>query len=196
MKLEDILMSLAQYAVGFKVSNGKFIVNITYDKSWTIIQPVDDSIKVMKDSEQDVYYYVAPVSIGMDQLFSVINDTIDYNRELEKKLELFKKKIEELREPFAQETLSALQNLKFVVEQKKKPGRKPKKQSKTEQAEEDDKVIDGVDKTEIVEEQQPPVEKENEVKENIQEIEQKEQQPLSDIDSKIYDIIDSEESNK
>lgn len=196
MKLEDILMSLAQYAVGFKVSNGKFIVNITYDKSWTIIQPVDDSIKVMKDSEQDVYYYVAPVSIGMDQLFSVINDTIDYNRELEKKLELFKKKIEELRELFAQETLSALQNLKFVVEQKKKPGRKPKKQSKTEQAEEDDKVIDGVDKTEIVEEQQPPVEKENEVKENIQEIEQKEQQPLSDIDSKIYDIIDSEESNK
>ena len=138
MDLQEKLVELSEYNVSFNVANGNFVVRVKYDGSWTIIQPDGNDISFYRDeNDNTVYYYVAPVTVNIEKLFLAIDETIDYNRELEQKIVLFKKKMAELQEIFSQEPLEVLNTLEFKMK------RKTAKQKKEKQTEERDVASDG-----------------------------------------------------
>ena len=122
--LQEKLIELSQYGVSFNVANGNFVVKIKYDGDWTIIKP-NESIGFYSDeSDNCVYYYVAPITIGLDKIFSTIDETIEYNHELEQKVILFKNKMAELQEIFTQEPIDVLNTLEFKMKKRKTPVKK------------------------------------------------------------------------
>lgn len=155
MDLQEKLIELSEYGVSFNVANGNFVIRIKYDKHWTIIQPDGDDIAFYCDESSDsVYYYVASVTTNIEKLFHAIDETIEYNRELEKKVELFKKKMNELQEIFAQEPLETLNTLEFKIKKKKEKQKKekPLKETDTIQNNElpDEEKTEEINKTEDI----------------------------------------------
>lgn len=133
MNLQDKLVALAEYNIGFNVYEGNFLVNITYKNEWSIIQPADKGIKFMKDKETaNVYYYSTPISDpeALQHVFDTIDETITYNKELEAKVVLFKLKMAELQQIFTEKPLSELQNMEFTFKTVKPKAKTSKKTTK------------------------------------------------------------------
>ena len=173
MDLQEKLIELSEYNVSFNVANGNFVIRIKYNDKWTIIKPDNNDIAFYRDENDDsVYYYVAPITISIDKLFLAIDETIEYNRELELKVELFKNKMAELQEIFAQESLDVLNTLEFKIRKKKDKTKKEKNMK------EKDDVVD--DKT-----QENKDEPNEEAEENTEIKEEK----VSEIDTKISELL-------
>ena len=174
MDLQEKLIELSEYGVSFNVASGNFVIKIKYNSNWTIIQPDGNEIAFYRDENDDsVYYYVASVTTSIDKIFFAIDETIEYNRELELKVELFKEKMSELQEIFAQEPLDVLRTLEFKLKKKKKE--KTKKEKVVKEKEDD------INNIEEVSENEPTVDKNEETEEQ--------EETLSEIDVKINEVL-------
>jgi hypothetical protein len=100
-----------------------------------------------------------------------IDETIEYNRELELKVELFRNKMAELQEIFAQESLDVLNTLEFKIKKKKEKMKKEKNIK-----ENDDIINDNV------------LENKDESNDNVENTEVKEEN-VSEIDTKISEVL-------
>lgn len=175
MDLQEKLIELSEYGVSFNVASGNFVIKIKYNSNWTIIQPDGNEIAFYRDENDDsVYYYVASVTTSIDKIFFAIDETIEYNRELELKVELFKEKMSELQEIFAQEPLDVLRTLEFKLKKKKKK-EKTKKEKVVKEKEDD------INNIEEVSENEPAVNKNEETEEQ--------EETLSEIDVKINEVL-------
>lgn len=175
MDLQEKLIELSEYGVSFNVASGNFVIKIKYNSNWTIIQPDGNEIAFYRDENDDsVYYYVASVTTSIDKIFFAIDETIEYNRELELKVELFKEKMSELQEIFAQEPLDVLRTLEFKLKKKKKK-EKTKKEKVVKEKEDD------INNIEEVSENEPAVDKNEETEEQ--------EETLSEIDVKINEVL-------
>lgn len=175
MDLQEKLIELSEYGVSFNVASGNFVIKIKYNSNWTIIQPDGNEIAFYRDENDDsVYYYVASVTTSIDKIFFAIDETIEYNRELELKVELFKEKMSELQEIFAQEPLDVLRTLEFKLKKKKKK-EKTKKEKVVNEKEDD------INNIEEVSENEPAVDKNEETEEQ--------EETLSEIDVKINEVL-------
>ena len=149
---ENRLKELSGYDSGFEIKQGYYHISIVFDENWEVLEPDNESIYVEK--RNGVYHYIASAeSVTITEMFKIIDATIDYNMDLQKKLLLFKKKTEELKEIFANESLEVLETIEFKYglkqqeQPKKKRGRKPKKQEEesknlTEELKEKEEVIE------------------------------------------------------
>ena len=174
MDLQEKLIELSEYGVSFNVASGNFVIKIKYNSNWTIIQPDGNEIAFYRDENDDsVYYYVASVTTSIDKIFFAIDETIEYNRELELKVELFKEKMSELQEIFAQEPLDVLRTLEFKLKKTKKE--KTKKEKVVKEKEDD------INNIEEVSENEPAVDKNEETEEQ--------EETLSEIDVKINEVL-------
>lgn len=133
MNIQERLVSLSKFNAGLNMVNGNFIVTITFDPNWDVIEPTGDDVVFERDERNpNMYYYAAPMSMDINVIFSSIDETIEYNRELERKVELFTKKHAELVELFKNETYDNLKKLVFTIPEAKpvvKRGRKKKDKS-------------------------------------------------------------------
>ena len=142
MKLQDRLIQLAEYGIGFNVNDGNFLVNITYKDGWSVIKPSDETILFIADQKRpNTYYYSAPITTDITCIFDAINDTVTYNKDIEEKVRIFKERVEELQELFAELPLSSVKKLVFTVpdEQavdKKQPKRKTSAKKQTRKTKE------------------------------------------------------------
>lgn len=135
MDLQDKIISLAGYGIGFNVYDGNFLINITYKDKWAVIKPEDKNVKFLRDKDNaNVYYYSIPVDKkdSLQNAFDTIDQTIKYNKELEAKVALFKLKLVELQQVFAEKSLEELQNMEFTVKKKTKAAPKKTTKKKTE----------------------------------------------------------------
>lgn len=120
MDLQNKLIELSNYNVTFNVANGNFIVRIRYDEKWDVIEPENNKIAFYRDeTDSFLCYYVAPISINIDEIFHAIDETIEYNHELEEKVFLFNEKMKELQVIFAKEPISVLKTMEFKMKRKK-----------------------------------------------------------------------------
>lgn len=117
------LTNYAKYGISLRTSQNEdvdyYMVSLTYGKKWTVLTPTEHSEqKVMcaKIKEDNTYCYMTETRNGLEPVFALIDETIQYNEELEKKVELLKVKAEELKELFANCTYDKLLMLKFVIE--------------------------------------------------------------------------------
>lgn len=169
MDLQEKLIELSEYGVSFNVANDNFVIKIKYNDNWTIIQPDGDDIAFYRDENvNSVYYYVAPITTSIDKIFAAIDETIDYNRELELKVQLFKVKMTELQEIFTHESLEVLNTLEFKFKKKREKLKK-------------DKIIK--EKEEILDESDILEENTNKNTETV------EKEEVSEIDAKINELL-------
>lgn len=147
---DKMFIALSEYNIGLQTYEGNFVVSLRYPDGWAVIEPSDESIKFMRDGEQTgVYYYIVPTSDGengLNGIFSVVKETVMYNKELQEKVELLNSKIKELQDIFVNNSISKLRTLEFVFKpQRKKTGKTQKAKTKSEEVIESEKPND-VDK--------------------------------------------------
>jgi hypothetical protein len=125
MDWEYKLKELSNYDITFEIKQGYYHISIDFIDGWDIILPENNDIYVEKRNGK--YHYIASTdAIGINDLFKCIEQTINYNKDLEKKLELFKEKTAKLQEIFSKENYEKLKTLEFVFPPQKKTKKKTK----------------------------------------------------------------------
>ena len=133
MTLQDSLKEFAPYNIDIKMMQGWLIVGMTYKKSWQILKPLNELIEQRENDDR--IYYCAPMNqVDADDVFVSIRDTINYNIDMEKKVELFQVKVNELQNIFSELDYEELVTIEFKYKKKKKTN--AKKQSQKVMAEE------------------------------------------------------------
>lgn len=117
MDLENRLRKLNAFNISFEIKQGYYHIALEFNDGWDVIMPENESIYVQQ--KNGFYHYVALIdNVKLEDIFSAIDNTIDYNIDLEKKLQLFKQKTEELQKIFANEDYETLQTLEFKLGEK------------------------------------------------------------------------------
>lgn len=142
--LQDKINKIDKYFKGMELTNGTFIVNVKYEPKWGVYPSDDDTIKVTPSEEKadEWFYYAKASERTIDDIFELIEATVDSNLAAIEKYKLLMEKFDELKELFSKEELERLKTLKFTLGKKKK-GRKPKKKEIKEPIVEDKTNVDG-----------------------------------------------------
>ena len=132
MTLQDSLKEFAPYNIDIKMIQGWLIVGMTYKKSWQILKPLNELIEQRENDDR--IYYCAPMNqVDADDVFSSIRDTINYNIDMEKKVELFQVKVNELQNIFSELDYEELVTIEFKYKKKKKGNTKKQNQKVIEE---------------------------------------------------------------
>lgn len=130
MNLEEKLNELQNYDVTFEIKQGYYHISLKYNDDWNIVKPNNELIYV--EERKGLHHYIASIgSVSIDDIFDAVNETIEFNKDLERKLELFVKKTKELQELFSNESYEYLESLEFKFTKKK--GKKKAAQKKEEE---------------------------------------------------------------
>ena len=129
--LQERIKKIAQYFRGIEMRGGLYIVKVQYKDKWGAYPTANGTtIKVAKsEDEVDVWYYYAQAEeVDMELIFDLIDETIEMNESVRLKIELLKRKVEELKTLFDNEPLAKLERLEFTFapepKQKKKTNKK------------------------------------------------------------------------
>lgn len=111
--IQKTLDSLQPYVIGIRYLEGTPLVDAVFKEGWTV--PEEPNIKRIKGNEEMNYFMIFSETngIGLDELLDYVERTIKLNQEREKKHELLKAKVNELKEIFKKNSLSKLTRLKF-----------------------------------------------------------------------------------
>jgi hypothetical protein len=113
MSIQKTLDSLQPYVIGIRYLDGRVVVDVVFKEGWTVLE--DPTIKKVKGDEGLNYYMVFSDldNIGLDELLVYVNKTIKLNLEREKKHDLLRTKVNELKEIFKKNSLDKLNRLNF-----------------------------------------------------------------------------------
>ena len=132
MTLQDSLKEFAPYNIDIKMIQGWLIVGMTYKKSWQILKPLNELIEQRENDDR--IFYCAPLNqVDADDVFVSIRDTINYNIDMEKKVELFQAKVNELQNIFSELDYEELVTIEFKYKKKKKGNTKKQSQKVIEE---------------------------------------------------------------
>ena len=154
MTLQDSLKEFAPYNIDIKMIQGWLIVGMTYKKSWQILKPLNELIEQRENDDR--IYYCAPMNqVDADDVFVSIRD---YNIDMEKKVELFQVKVNELQNIFSELDYEELVTIEFKYKKKKK-GNTKKQNQKVIEEEIPENIVEESD---IINEDEELVEEHNE----------------------------------
>lgn len=111
--LQKTLNSLQPFLIGIRYLDGHPVVDVIFKDGWLLLE--SDDIKRVKGDEGLNYYmlFSEKENIGLDELLEYVELVIKNNIEREKKHELLKEKVNELKELFKKTSLLNLKKLKF-----------------------------------------------------------------------------------
>jgi len=112
--IQKTLDSLQPYVIGIRYVEGTPVVDVVFKDGWSV--PPDNNVKMAKGDESMNYYMLFSESpkIGLDDLLGYVEKVIKLNLEKEKKHELLRVKVNELKEIFKKTPLTKLNRLKFT----------------------------------------------------------------------------------
>jgi hypothetical protein len=113
--IQKTLDALQPYVIGIRYLEGTAVVDAVFKEGWTVLD--DPNIKKIKGNEELNYFmfYSEAPNIGLDELLNYVDRIIKANQEREKKHELLREKVNELKELFKKNSLHKLTRLKFVL---------------------------------------------------------------------------------
>lgn len=111
--IQKTLDSLQPYVIGIRYLEGVPLVDAVFKEGWTV--PDDPKVKKVKgDNEMNYFMLFSEVEgVGLDELLAYVRKTIDINVEREKKHDLLREKVNELKEVFKKNSLEKLKRLTF-----------------------------------------------------------------------------------
>ena len=155
MTLQDSLKEFAPYNIDIKMIQGWLIVGMTYKKSWQILKPLNELIEQRENDDR--IFYCAPLNqVDADDVFSSIRDTINYNIDMEKKVELFQAKVNELQNIFSELDYEELVTVEFKYKKKKKANKK-----QSQKAIEEEITENTVEESDIIDNDEELVDEDN-----------------------------------
>lgn len=112
--IQKTLDSLQPYVIGIRYLEGLPLIDTVFKEGWTV--PDDPKITKVKGDEGMNYYmiYSENKKVGIDELLAFVDKTIKLNLEREKKHDLLRVKVEELKKLFRETPLAKLSRLKFT----------------------------------------------------------------------------------
>lgn len=112
--LQETLDSLQPYVIGIRYLEGTPLVDVVFKDGWSV--PDEPNIKKVKGNEEMNYHMIfsETKNVGLDELLTYVERTIKLNQEREKKHELLRQKVNELKEIFKKNSLARLTRLNFV----------------------------------------------------------------------------------
>lgn len=112
--IQKTLDSLQPYVIGIRYLEGFPVVDALFTEGWSV--PNSDTVSKAKgDNEYNYYMFFSDKpGVGLDEILSFVELTIKANLEREKKHELLKEKVNELKEVFKRNPLTKLLRLKFT----------------------------------------------------------------------------------
>lgn len=112
--IQNTLDSLQPYVIGIRYLKGVPLVDVVLNDGWNVID--DPKIKRVKGDESLNYHMIfsEEPGIGLDELLAYVDKMIKANVDREKKHELLKTKVNELKEVFKRNSLNKLQKLIFT----------------------------------------------------------------------------------
>lgn len=116
--IQKTLDSLQPYVIGIRYLEGKIpVVDAVFKDGWSIIE--DPKIEKAKGDESLNYYMIfsEKQGVGLDDLLAYVERVIKANQEREKKHDLLKAKVNELKELFKKHSLTKLMSLKFTFKE-------------------------------------------------------------------------------
>lgn len=141
LQVEDYISKIGEYFEGIERYNDALIVRVKLPERWGTYPSSDERIKVAKSEEvpNEYYYYGSSNDVNLEDIFQLILETIQMNKDVLLKIELLKEKVQELKELFDTKPLDELKTLKFVTEKPKKAKAKRKYTRKKKVAEDEEK---------------------------------------------------------
>jgi len=179
--MQNTLDSLQPYVISIRYLKGVPLVDVVLNDGWTVID--DPLIKRVKGDEALNYFMIfsEEPGVGLDDLLAYVDKIIKANLDREKKHELLKAKVNELKEVFKRNSLTKLHLLKFTFGED----------------EEFDTNISDVDLTETVVESAPVQKVEIPIEEDVEETSAiPTNQPITYLDENKQPIALTEEDKE
>ena len=135
MTLQERIKKNEVYFRGMEIVNNTAIIKVLYGEKWGAYPSADERIKVAKSEEvpNEWFYYSDYTYTIIDEIFDLIEETIDMNLSAIERLGLFNQKMEELKELFANEPLPKLKTLSFHFDEEKPKRNKKRKKVNVEE---------------------------------------------------------------
>lgn len=114
--IQKTLDSLQPYVIGIRYLEGTALVDVVFKEGWSVQE--QSNLKVVKGDEGMNYYMIFSETkgVGLDDLLDYVGKTIKLNLDREKKHDLLRVKVNELKEVFKKNSLTKLTRLKFTFE--------------------------------------------------------------------------------
>jgi hypothetical protein len=148
--LQDEILKIGEYFNSIEHYGDGLIVKVTFPQKW-ITYPSDDG-KVRVTEKDGSIFYFGNINDGvkLEDIFALINNTIETNKSVALKIQMLKERVEELKQLFNDLPISDLENLKFVIEKPKKKETKKRavKKSTVKKKEEKKAEVENVEITE------------------------------------------------
>jgi hypothetical protein len=113
--IQNRLEELQPYVIGLRYFQGLPVVDVIFKEKWVV--PNNEIISKEKGEGDENYYmfFSQQEGVGIDELLDHAESIIHLNVEKEKKNELFKVKVNELKKLFQTNPLTKLEKMKFVL---------------------------------------------------------------------------------
>jgi hypothetical protein len=115
--IQERLNKLKPYVKGMRFVNTTAVVDVQLKGNWNILDSDKISVKKGKTEENYFMFFSEDESISFDEILDHVEKVINVNIENEKKLELIKIKIEELKRHFENKSLEVLKTLRFEFDE-------------------------------------------------------------------------------
>lgn len=112
-KIQERLNALRPYVVGIRYLQGIQLVDAVLKEGWTVPESKLIQRERVDGDENYFMFFSDKEDIDIDDLLDYVQEIIDLNIEREKKFELLKLKVDELKKIFKDNSLTKLQRLRF-----------------------------------------------------------------------------------
>ena len=130
MNIQERIKNISEYFIGMQMSTEDNIVYVRtrFPNNWVISELLEDNFHVrgIQDKKNNTQFFFTNIENGFDVVFDAIDFTIQMNKSALERLELFKEKVEELKELFDSEEIEKLRRIEFTFKKQEKKSRKKK----------------------------------------------------------------------
>ena len=130
MNIQERIKNISEYFVGMQMSTEDNVVYVRtrFPDKWVISELLEDNFNVrgIQDKKNNTQFFFTNIENGFDVVFDAIDFTIQMNKSALERLELFKEKVEELKELFDSEEIDKLRRLEFTFKKQETKSRKKK----------------------------------------------------------------------
>ena len=133
--MQERIEKNSKYFRSIEMLGGHPILRVCYPDKWSVFPSIDESIKVTRSdtAPNEWFYYSTDENVTLNDMFNLMEQTVEVNLSAIAKIELLKVKMEELKAVFGAETLDRLQRLKFVIEDDEQPKQTKKNRKKKQE---------------------------------------------------------------